>query len=211
MVDPKDLSADTSQLERWGEAMSKAPERLATESRKALKRTALNVQKRLEGRFIGAYSHAQPSHPDHLQTRSGEGKRSFRLVSGGNSLATMSEAVVTTSPYVPVHQTGATIRPKTAKMLTIPAEAALNPSGIPLFTAGEAFTRLNAFFWRYDENKPPAIATRDGGELEVLFWGASQVVIPPRLGADKIASDPKVKDLLLSELGKGATRALRFP
>lgn len=217
---PDAVEIDTEDLERFEEALKQAPALLAREISRSFRRTAIYVKGRVEKRFDRSFQRGEGKQGS-LGVRSGEGRRSFRVESVEVMHAAQAQSVLlTTSRYVPVHEFGTkgaggeldTIRPRNARLLSVPLDDALNPSGIPLFTAREAIEQ-GAFVWNSDQrrgtNKPPLIIREtDGGEIEYLFVLVPKVDVPPRLGAREIAVDNDTEAFLLRALNRGITRAL---
>lgn len=77
-----------------------------------------------------------------------------------------------------VHEYGATIRPKTAKFLTVPLPAALNPNGTPKKSAREW---QNTFVAR-TKNGNLVIFQKSGTSITPLYVLKTFVKIKPRLG-----------------------------
>lgn len=78
-----------------------------------------------------------------------------------------------------VHEYGATIRPKTAKFLTVPLPAALNPNGTPKKKSARDWQ--NTFVAR-TKNGNLLIFQKRGTQIVPLYVLKSMVTIKPRLG-----------------------------
>jgi len=96
------------------------------------------------------------------------------LLTGGDLLA-----------YAAIQEFGGTVRPKRAKVLTIPLAAALTPAGVPRFTAREASEQYLTFWHKQQDGDLILYGYKGGGknvkerQLVPLFLGVTQVTIKP--------------------------------
>ncbi|CAA2141482.1 hypothetical protein [Hyphomicrobium sp. ghe19] len=85
----------------------------------------------------------------------------------------------------PVHEYGATIRPKTAKFLTVPLPAALNPNGTPKKKSAREWQ--NTFVARTKAGNL-VIFQKTGTQIIPLYVLRTMVKIKPRLGMQETIS-----------------------
>jgi hypothetical protein len=102
--------------------------------------------------------------------------------------------------YIHAQEYGATIRPKSAKALTLPLPAALRPDGSPKFKTARAWKRYGTFTWRDKRTKRGYLAYKNAaGKLVLLYVFVNVVHLMPKLGLRK--SYDRLLGLLLSEWG----------
>lgn len=94
----------------------------------------------------------------------------------GSGFAQGRERVV----YANIHEEGGTIRPKTAKYLTIPLKAAQTPAGAPRFTARQAEGIYEGTFFRRSQAGNLILYGKTGKTITPLFVLKDSVVIPAR-------------------------------
>lgn len=116
-----------------------------------MKKDAGVVGKFMLDRFIAARLLGKPG----LNKRSGQLKRSFRVITKGKDLGDLELHFVTTAPYAKTHEFGATIVPKSAKMLAIPfprkgKPSVLTPAGVYKLGKGRLKSTLPAAFGDYN-------------------------------------------------------------
>lgn len=167
-----------------------------------------------QARIKGAYSRARPSHPDHLQSRSGGLARDgIRHEVTGSTLSTLTLRIYITKSYGRIQEFGGVVTPKRAQYLTIPLEDNLDPSGLPRSTAPEAIA-AGAFFWntpaRRQSGRPGFIVRRGApGSLEFLFVLAKRVVIPPRWGLRDEWRGGSMRQVRMEEITDALRRTLQ--
>ncbi|MCL4743842.1 MAG: hypothetical protein KJZ83_00355 [Burkholderiaceae bacterium] len=100
-----------------------------------------------------------------------------------------------------VHEFGATIKPRTAKFLTVPLPAALDSKGVPLKKKARDWN--NTFVARSKAGNL-LIFQRRGSQIVPLYVLKSSVTIPPRLGmrATLQAGLPYFVDRVMDQLVK---------
>lgn len=116
-------------------------------------------------------------------------KRSGRLIASiqesvkitGTSFGDLQGYIGAASPAA-VHEYGATIKPKTAKFLTVPLPAALDSRGLPLKKRARDWD--NTFVAKSRKGNL-LIFQRRGTQVVPLYVLKSSVTIPPRLGMGK--------------------------
>jgi hypothetical protein len=117
--------------------------------------------------------------PDRLSVRSGRGLRTIRdsiLVTPGAD--EVSGQISTGS--MTVHETGAVIRARNARYLTIPFRAALDSRGMPLRQRARDWD--NTFIARSRRGNLIIFRKETGGTITPLYLLKSSVEIPRRLG-----------------------------
>lgn len=127
-----------------------------------------------------------------LKVRTGALRGSFTAnvvsVPGGNKAVSIS----TRSPYFRIHDTGGTIRPRTAKFLAIPLDAALTPAGVSRYPSPLRASLPIAFPLGVFVRRGILWGVRSRGrggvksEIVPLFALRKQVTIPARIGLDAL-------------------------
>ena len=157
---------------RFAEAMRKAPEALFGHVRDGL---SSYVQWFATNRMVRQARAA-------LNVRSGALARSFGALVTGVSFADLRATVYTDSPYARLQEHGGTVRPKNAKALTIPMEAALT-AGAGVTRGGARSFGFTETFIGHDKDGNAFIFRRlEGDDVEPLFRLVPQVTVPARLG-----------------------------
>lgn len=114
---------------------------------------------------------------DVLEVRSGRGRSSITT-----DASKLPDAVTIGSPlpYMAAHETGATIRPKRARVLTIPLAAARTPRGVARFSAREAATKYRSTFWQETPSGSLILFGSTSTAIVPLFVGKRKVKLPAR-------------------------------
>ena len=115
---------------------------------------------------------------ENLFTRTGGGLKSIRDSIKMNPGANMIEGQISTGSLT-VHETGATITPKTSKYLTIPLQAAMDSRGVALRSKARDWD--NTFIARSKRGNLIIFRKNTGGTITPLYVLKTSVVIPPRL------------------------------
>lgn len=110
-------------------------------------------------------------------------------------------------PYALIHETGGTIRPKSAKALTIPLPAALTPAGVLRKTARELQQNPSPFDSTFAAKGVIFGKNRGIDKITPLFVFKDKVEIPERRWASRAVDDTLNK--LLARLSKGVDTTLR--
>jgi hypothetical protein len=124
----------------------------------------------------------------------------------GTTFATV-EGSVGGSAIAGVHEFGATIKPKSAKYLTVPLPAALDGKGVPKKQSAREWDNT---FVAQSKAGNLIIFRRRGSQVVPLYVLKSSVTIPPRLGMRKTldAGVPyfveRAMDSLVREIMKGS-------
>jgi hypothetical protein len=100
----------------------------------------------------------------------------------GTTFATIEGRIGVPLIYGSVQESGATIRPKRAKYLTVPLPAALNPDGTPKKRGARDWD--NTFVIR-SKNGSLLIVQKVGDQIVPLYVLRTEVTIPPRLQLGK--------------------------
>lgn len=212
---------------RVGFAMGAFPDRLATESRRGLRRVGTTWEKRMKRRFRGYTGEPGPT----LQVRTGQMRRTihYRVVpTGKTSLRRLRLKMIVgdgRTPGVLAQEFGAVIRPVHSRALTVPLDDALTPAGV---ISGAAIIRKSpdgyvtdygpTFIYRPGGrgSEPAFVAVRTAGGLKLLYVLKQRTVIPgpkttrskSRLGALDTAMKTS-RDMLVGELAAAARRVWR--
>jgi hypothetical protein len=124
-----------------------------------------------------------------LHSRSGGGLRAIQRsikVNGNGTLAGIAGRI-TTGPMA-IHETGGTIRAKSAGYLTIPLPSALDQRGVPLKKRAREWQ--NTFVARSKRGNLLIFQKRGRNNIVPLYILKPEVTIKPRLGMEKaIVSD----------------------
>lgn len=120
--------------------------------------------------------------PEHLAVRSGRGLRSIKDsikvdFDGITAMGSISAGSLS------VHETGATVRARNSKYLTIPLPAALDSRGLPLRARARDWD--NTFVARSKRGNLIIFRRNTGGTITPLYVLKTEVTIPPRLGLGK--------------------------
>jgi hypothetical protein len=103
--------------------------------------------------------------------------------------------------YIHAHEYGATIRPKSAKALTIPLPAALRPDGSPKFRTARAWKRYGTFSYKSKKTGRGYLAYKNAaGKLVLLYVFVNQSRVMPRLGLR--SSYDRMFGFLLADWGR---------
>jgi len=137
-------------------------------ARRALGQIGARVQRTIQTRFLSGQV---------LNVRSGGLRRS---VTTDASDLPRSISVGTPSPAAPTHEAGAVIRPRRARLLTIPLDAAQTGAGVARFTARGAARQFDATFWQRSRAGNLILFGKRGDQLVPLFLGLRKVTIPQR-------------------------------
>ena len=114
-----------------------------------------------------------------LNVRSGKGRASITTDVSDAPRSFSVGAPGETGRYLGAHETGATIVPRRAKVLTIPLDAAKTAAGVPRWSAREA--PFEDTFWRRTRAGNLILFGKNRGEPIVpLFLGVAQVTLPQR-------------------------------
>lgn len=140
-----------------------------------------------------AEKHGNPWSPGkktNLQSRSGNGLKSIaqsiKLQGGANTLAAVAGRI--TTGKMTTHETGATVRAKSAGYLTIPLPAALDQRGVPLKTRAREWT--NTFVARSKKGNLIIFQKKGRNNIVPLYVLKKEVTIPARLRmAETIQTD----------------------
>lgn len=157
-----------------------------------LHRVATELEKRHSTPWNGSVAHSRPD----LFRRSGEGLNSIRrsIMVRGRTLSRLEGRI--SAGLLSVHETGAVIRARNARFLTIPLPAAMDSRGVPLRRRARDWD--NTFVQR-SRNGNLLIFQRQPGGIIPLYLLKPEVEIRPRLG---------MGNTLEGELGFFETRAL---
>lgn len=114
-----------------------------------------------------------------LNVRSGKGRASITTDVSDAPRSFSVGAPGETGRYLGAHETGSTIVPRRAKVLTIPLDAAKTAAGVPRWSAREA--PFEDTFWRRTRAGNLILFGKNRGEPIVpLFLGVAQVTLPQR-------------------------------
>lgn len=128
---------------------------------------------------------------DHAAPRSGGGLKNLARRSGkalqsiGDSIAVTGETMDSVQGRIgglftlKIHESGGTVRPRSAQYLTVPLPAALDASGVPVKKSARDWDKT---FVMRSKNGNLIVARRDGRKVVPLYLLVRQVVIAPRLG-----------------------------
>jgi len=121
--------------------------------------------------------------------------RSVRVRRNGDSV----EGSITPPFPLSVHETGATVRARRARFLTVPLPAALDSRGVPLRARARDWP--NTFVIRSRRGNLLIVQRAAGGGIRPLFVLKREIVIPPRLGLETTinAASPGLVDRLFDE------------
>lgn len=81
--------------------------------------------------------------------------------------------------YLRIHETGGTIRPRSARYLTVPLPAARDASGMPIKKSARDWDKT---FVMRSKNGNLIVARRVGRTVVPLYLLVRQIAIAPRLG-----------------------------
>ena len=127
---------------------------------------------------------------NNLQSRSGEGlasiKRSIRIT--GSTLDTVEGRIST--GQMGIHETGGTIRAKSAGYLTIPLPAAMDSRGVPLRQRARDWD--NTFVARSKKGNLIIFQKKGRKNITPLYLLKSEVYIRPRLGMERAIGEQAV-------------------
>jgi hypothetical protein len=179
---------DIADVER---ALADFPGEFAREARPAFRYAGAVWERNVKRRFTGYIGNSVSR--DRLQNRSGALRNTVRFKLAGKTvkdLAVHLRAGSHRAPYALAQEFGAEIEAKSGKMLTIPMEDALSPSGV---VRGEAIIRNGrtdlgeTFIYKAKSGKQNAfIAVSVNGELRLLYLLKKRVTIPgPKTTGDK--------------------------
>lgn len=137
------------------------------------------------------------------QVRDNKGAIRKQLINGikiyGTKLDTLRTEVFG-AEYIHAQEYGAVIRPKAAKVLTIPMPAALRPDGTPKFSGPRAWKRYKTFSYTSRRTKQGYLAYKNSaGKLVLLYVYVDKVRLMPRLGLRRTFNS--MFGLLLAEWG----------
>lgn len=176
------VEVDIKQLEELATQLRNGPARLKAASVKLLDKS-LRAGVKIGTEILMAGGDYRTHVPDKLHRRSARLAQSFwykPAVAQGDtvtgSLGTLKNEGGKVPAYFRAQEEGTgPIRPVRAKVLTIPLDAALTPSGVPRFTAREAAQKYSRTFWRVTGSGSLILfGSNKGGKLTPLFLGAKQ-------------------------------------
>lgn len=192
-------------LRAFADVLSQDISRGAPVLSKELRNFLDTVAEALAQRHSAPWGGTVVSSSPNLQKRSGAATQSIQesVEVTGNTLDTIRGGIGGVS-YLKTHEYGATIRPKTAKYLTIPLPAALNANGTPKKKSARDWDRT---FVLQSKAGNLLIVQRNGRSLTPLYLLKTEVKIPPRLQMGKTleaglpyfvdrAMDAMVKELM---------------
>lgn len=187
------LSFDLRGQERFERALRNArPPGSGPALARGLRRGALVIEAKAKELVSG----------DVLEVRSGRGRSSITI-----DASRLPDSIAVGSPlgYMALQETGGTIRPKQAQLLTVPLEAAKTPRGVPRFTAREAASKYESTFWQKTPSGSLILFGRNASGIVPLFAGVKRVTLPPRpwLRPAFDRSLPRVAELVATELERG--------
>lgn len=87
--------------------------------------------------------------------------------------------------WVAVHETGAVIYPRNARVLCVPLPDALRPDGTPKRRSPREWKRFGTFSYTSKKTGKSYLAYKDGDRLVVLYVYVDQVTLRERLGLRK--------------------------
>lgn len=150
-----------------------------------LRKTLQLVARKMQQQHSASWNGGIVNQSDKLQRRSGEGLRAIAnsiRVSGTGSVAAL-QGRITTGP-MGIHETGGTIRAKSAGYLTIPLPAAMDARGVPLRKRAREWE--NTFVARSRKGNLLIFQKRGRDNIVPLYLLKTEVTIRPRLGMQKV-------------------------
>jgi len=175
-------------MRRLEQGLRTAPDRMRAEFTK----TFHDWGNRWHGEMVGRIRDGSNG----LHNRSGRLRNALSSVVSGAGTADLKLRLTSGGvPYAPIHEFGGVVRPKRARFLCIPTEAAKTAAGVvagPFQAGPRAFIAAHpgeTFFLRKNGKlllmwKTPRGPAAKGakGEAVALWYLVRQVTIPPRLG-----------------------------
>jgi hypothetical protein len=197
-----------------GEALARAIQTFKNQIAARLPDYAENVLLQWQGLGQGRIFGEHPRSPgqDGLVNRSGNLRQSgLGYQVRGTGFSTVGEGQIRLR-YGLAQEFGATIRPKNAKMLAIPLDAAMDPSGVARYSPAdireESFIRRTKrgdsnqaiIFWKRGNNEDDAVP---------MFLLVRRVVIPPRWGLRDLWLSEQVRAIRIAALSAVVNASLR--
>ena len=179
-----DFEEGVSELLRGiDKAIDRSAVRVKREMVRALQRVSRQMERQHGNPWDGSVAHNNPT----LFRRSGGGLRSIRdsiHVRGRDTKLSSIEGRISAA-RLSVHETGATIRPRSARFLTIPLPAAMDRRGVPLRRRARDWDNT---FVATSRRGNLLIFRREAGGIAPLYLLKTSVTLRPRLGmADAVA------------------------